>query len=48
MNKNICIMGLVAAAMMTLTSCTLKVSAMTPTQNYNADIVVMPVEPYKK
>lgn len=48
MNKNICIMGLVMAAMMTLTSCSLKVSAVTPTQNYNAGIVVMPVEPFKK
>lgn len=46
--KNIVKIGLVTLVGVVMTSCTLKLSAVTPTQNYNADIVVMPVEPYKK
>lgn len=48
MSKNIVKIGLVTLVGVVMTSCTLKLSAVTPTQNYNADIVVMPIEPYKK
>ena len=43
--KNICIMTLVG---MVLTSCTVSLSAVTPTQKYDANIVIIPVEEYKK
>lgn len=46
--KNIVKIGLVTLVGVVMTSCTLKLSAVTPTQNYNADITIIPVEEYKK